>query len=62
MVRLTEVRLLAARRQIANIHRDGKDLVFTDQRQRLIRKLAERAGSVLRVVVEKQTYWRPPSL
>jgi transcription-repair coupling factor (superfamily II helicase) len=58
LLRAAEVRLLAARWGIANIHRLDKDLVLTYRSARLIKKLAERAGPRLRVVDEKAAYWR----
>jgi transcription-repair coupling factor (superfamily II helicase) len=58
MLRHAEIRLLAARWQIANIHRDGKDLVFTYMSPRLIKKLADRTGKSLRIADMKQAYWR----
>lgn len=58
MLRHAEIRLLAARWQIANIHRDGKDLVFTYMSPRLMKKLAERTGKTLRIADMKQAYWK----
>jgi transcription-repair coupling factor (superfamily II helicase) len=58
MLRHAEIRILAARWQIANIHRDGKDLVFTYLSPRLMKKLAERTGKTLRIADMKQAYWR----
>jgi transcription-repair coupling factor (superfamily II helicase) len=59
LLRAAEVRLLAARWQITNIHRLEKDLVLTYRSARLIKKLAERAGPAMRVADEKTAYWRP---
>ena len=59
MLRLAEIRLLAARWQIANVHRDGKDIVLTYQSPRAMKKLAERSRRMLRIVDTKQAYWRP---
>jgi TRCF domain/Helicase conserved C-terminal domain len=58
LLRAAEVRLLAARWGVTNVHRLEKDLVLTYRSGRLIKKLADRAGSRLRVVDEKSTYWR----
>ncbi|MFO0808072.1 MAG: transcription-repair coupling factor [Gemmataceae bacterium] len=58
MLRMTEVRLRAARWQITAIHRDGKDLVLTYKSARLIKKLAERTGPAMRVVDEASAYYR----
>jgi transcription-repair coupling factor (superfamily II helicase) len=61
MLRLAEVRLLAARWQIVNLHRDGKDVVLTYRSPRVMKKLGERSGRALRIVDAKQAYWRPES-
>ena len=58
LLRPAELRLLAARWGITNIHRLDKDLVLTYRSGRLMKKLAERAGPRLRVVDEKAAYWR----
>jgi transcription-repair coupling factor (superfamily II helicase) len=59
MLKLAELRLLAARWQIASIHRDGADLVFGYRSNRLAKKLAERNVGRLKVVDEKNLYCRP---
>jgi transcription-repair coupling factor (superfamily II helicase) len=59
MLRLAEIRLLAARWQIANVHRDGKDIVLTYKGPRAMKKLAEHSAKALRVVDATQAYWRP---
>jgi len=61
LLRLVEIRLLAARWQLASIHRDGPDLVLTYKSAKHVRKLAERTGKRLRVVDEKQAYFRLPA-
>lgn len=61
MLRLAEIRILAARWHIGSLHRDGRDVVLTYASARLIRKLAEKVGKTLRVVDDKQAYWRPQS-
>ena len=59
LLRAAEVRLLAARWQIVNVHRVGKDLVLTYKSARLIKKLvATRGDERLRVVDEKSAYYR----
>jgi transcription-repair coupling factor (superfamily II helicase) len=61
MLRLAEIRLLAARWHIENVHRDGRDIVLTYRTPKLMQKLAARGSRGLRVVDGKQAYWRPPS-
>jgi transcription-repair coupling factor (superfamily II helicase) len=61
MLRLAEIRLLAARWQIENVHRDGRDVVLTYRSAPLMKKLAARGSRGFRVVDAKQAYWRPPT-
>ena len=61
MLRLAEIRLLAARWQIENVHRDGRDVVLTYRSAPLMKKLVARGSRGLRVVDAKQAYWRPPT-
>ena len=58
LLRAAELRLLAARWRVANIHRVGKDIVLTYKSARLIRKLAAHGGERFRVVDEKSAYYR----
>jgi transcription-repair coupling factor (superfamily II helicase) len=59
LLRAAEVRLLAARWQVVNIHRIDNDLVLTYKSARLIKKLAAaRTDERLRVVDEKSAYYR----
>jgi transcription-repair coupling factor (superfamily II helicase) len=58
MLKMGELRLLAARWQIASLHRDEADLVFGYRHERLAKKLAERSGGRLKVVDEKNLYCR----
>src|SRR5205823_13480933 len=58
LLRTAELRLLAARWQIVNVHRIDKDVVLTYKSARLIKKLAERGGERFRVVDEKSAYYR----
>src|SRR3954467_7861013 len=58
LLRLAEVRMLAARWQVGNVHREGKDLVLTYRSARLMKKLAERGDPRFRIVDEKSAYYR----
>jgi transcription-repair coupling factor (superfamily II helicase) len=58
LLRLVEIRLLAAKWQLAGLHRDGPDLVLTYKSAKHVRRLAERTGKRLRVVDDKQAYFR----
>jgi transcription-repair coupling factor (superfamily II helicase) len=58
MLRVAELRMLAARWQVVNVHREGKDLVLTYRSARLMKKLAERGDPRFRVVDEKSAYYR----
>jgi transcription-repair coupling factor (superfamily II helicase) len=58
LLRATEVRLLAAKLGITNVHRLDKDLVFTYRSSRLIKTLAERADERFRIVDATSAYWR----
>src|SRR5262249_34627081 len=58
LLRLAELRLLAARWQIASVHRDKKELIFYYRNAKLIKKLAERGDERFRVVDEKAAYFR----
>src|SRR5205823_14168054 len=58
MLKLAELRLLAARWQIASIHRDGADLVFAYRSDRLAKKLADRSDGRMKVIDEKHVYCR----
>ncbi len=58
MLKLAELRLLAARWQIGSIHRDGADIVFSYRSARLAKKLAERNVGRLKVVDDKNLYSR----
>ena len=58
MLKMGELRLLAARWQIASLHRDGAELVFGDRGERLGKKLADRSDGRLKVVDEKNLYYR----
>ncbi len=59
LLRTAELRLLAARWQITNVHRIDKDIVLTYRSSRLIKKLAAaRVDERFRVVDEKSAYYR----
>jgi transcription-repair coupling factor (superfamily II helicase) len=66
LMRLTELRLLAARWQVAAVHLEGPspggagptDVVLGYRGERLIKRLADRSGGRLRVVDEKSAYFR----
>jgi transcription-repair coupling factor (superfamily II helicase) len=69
MVRLAELRLLAARWQVATIRVEKRDLVLGYRSASRIRRLAERSGGRLRVVDTASAYLRlkpaetePPAL
>jgi transcription-repair coupling factor (superfamily II helicase) len=58
LLRLVEVRLLAAKWKLESLNRDGPDLVLTYRSEKHVRRLAERAGKRFRVVDEKQAYFK----
>jgi len=58
MLKLAELRLLAARWQIASVHRNGPDLVFAYRSANLAKKVADRSGGRLKVIDEKNIYLR----
>lgn len=58
LLRLAEVRLLAAKWQVANIHRNGPDLVFGYRNEKRARLLADRSAGRLKVIDEKDAYFR----
>ena len=58
LLRTTEVRLLCVRWQIAGIHRDGPDLIFTYRNADRAKQLAARSGGRLKVVDDKHLYLR----
>jgi transcription-repair coupling factor (superfamily II helicase) len=58
MLRLGELRLLAARWQIASLHRENQDLVFEYRSGKLALKLADRSEGRMKVVDEKNVYLR----
>jgi transcription-repair coupling factor (superfamily II helicase) len=58
LLRTTEVRLLCVNWQIAGIHRDGKDLIFSYRNAKKIAELASLSRVRLKVVDEKSAYLR----
>jgi transcription-repair coupling factor (superfamily II helicase) len=58
LLRLAEVRLLAAKWQVASIHRNGPDLVFGYRNPKRMGQLVERSGGRLKAIDEKDAYFR----
>ncbi|HEV3438679.1 MAG TPA: transcription-repair coupling factor [Gemmata sp.] len=58
LLRTTEVRLLCVGWQIAGIHRDGKDLIFTYRNAKKAGELAALSHGRVKVVDEKSAYLR----
>jgi transcription-repair coupling factor (superfamily II helicase) len=58
LLRTTEVRLLCVRWQVAGIHRDGPDLVFSYRSAERAKQLAARSRGRVKVVDEKSAYLR----
>jgi transcription-repair coupling factor (superfamily II helicase) len=58
LLRTTEIRLLCVGWQIASIHRDGKDIIFTYRNAQKAQQLAAQSGGRLKVVDEKTAYLR----
>jgi transcription-repair coupling factor (superfamily II helicase) len=58
LLRLVEVRLLAAKWKLDSLHRDGADMVLTYSSEKQVRKLADRAGKRFRIVDGKQAYYK----
>jgi transcription-repair coupling factor (superfamily II helicase) len=58
LLRLTELRLLAARWQVANIHRNGPDIVLTFRNDKRIQLLARQSKKRLKVVDEQSAHLR----
>jgi transcription-repair coupling factor (superfamily II helicase) len=58
MLRMADLRLLAARWQIGSIHRNGQDLVFAYRSANLAKKVADRSGGRLKVVDDNNLYLR----
>lgn len=58
LLRLTELRLLAARWQVANIHRNGPDIVLTYRNEKRINQLTAQSKGRLKVIDEQSAYYR----
>lgn len=58
LLRQAELRILATKWGVTNIHRIAKDVVLTYRSKRLMQKLAERADERFRIVDEKSAYYR----
>jgi transcription-repair coupling factor (superfamily II helicase) len=58
LLKLAEMRMLAARWQIASIHRKDQDLIFEYRNGRQAQRLAERSAGTLKVVDESHLYYR----
>lgn len=58
MLKLGELRLLAARWQVGQIHRDQQDIVLAYRNRKQIERLAARSEGRLRVVDEATAYFR----
>jgi hypothetical protein len=55
---MAEVRLLAAKWQVASIHRNGPDLVLGYRNAKRVIQLAERSAGRLKVIDAKDAYFR----
>ncbi len=58
LLRTTEVRLLCVRWQVAVVHRDGQDLVFSYRNAQVAQQLAALSRGRVKVVDEKSAYLR----
>jgi transcription-repair coupling factor (superfamily II helicase) len=58
LLRLAEIRMLAAKWQVASIHRNGPDLVFGYRNEKRVAQLVERSAGRLKVIDEKDAYFR----
>ncbi len=58
LLRTTEIRLLCVAWQIAGIHRDGRDLIFTYRNTQKAQELAASSRGRVKVVDEKSAYLR----
>jgi transcription-repair coupling factor (superfamily II helicase) len=58
LLRTTHVRLLCVRWQIAGVHRDNRDVIFSYRSARKAAQLASLSGGRLKVVDEKSLYLR----
>lgn len=58
LLRTTEIRLLCVRWQVASVHRDGPDLVFTYRNRKKADALAAKSGGRVKVVDTQSLYLR----
>jgi transcription-repair coupling factor (superfamily II helicase) len=58
LLRTTEIRLLCVQWQIAGVHRDNRDMIFTYRNGQKIQQLAAMSRGRLKVVDEKSAYLR----
>jgi len=58
LLRTTEIRLLCVKWQIASVHRDGRDLIFTYRNDDKAKRLAALSKGRVKVVDEKTIYLR----
>jgi transcription-repair coupling factor (superfamily II helicase) len=58
LMKITELRLLAARWQVSMIHRDGPDIVLTYRNAKRVERLVHKSGGRLKVVDETSAYLR----
>ncbi|MGL6097038.1 MAG: transcription-repair coupling factor [Fimbriiglobus sp.] len=58
LLRTTEIRLACVKWQIAGVHRDGKDLVFSYRNAKKAEILAKSSGGRVKVVDDKSLYLR----
>jgi transcription-repair coupling factor (superfamily II helicase) len=58
LLRMTEIRLLATKWQVANIHRNGPDLVLGYRNAKRVVQLTERSVGRLKVIDMKDAYFR----
>ena len=58
LLKTTEIRLLCVKWQVAGVHRDGPDLVFSYRNRKRIDELTKRSAGRLKVVDEKAAYLR----
>jgi transcription-repair coupling factor (superfamily II helicase) len=58
LLRMTEIRLLAAKWQVASIHRNGPDLVLGYRNAKRVMQLADRSAGRLKVIDAKDAYFR----
>ena len=58
LLRLSEIRMMAAKWQVASVHRNGPNLVFGYRNAKKAEQLAQRSAGRLKVIDEKDAYFR----